>query len=307
MSKSEPKPTTTWEIITPDIASTLLESMAGNRPVAQRRVERMAADIKAGKWAENGESIIIDDDGRLLDGQHRCWAVVEASKAIRTVVVRGVHPAMFVSIDQGRYRTDADILSIADGSTKTPKLLAAALRLLMWWEGGYSHAAFRALDGDKGRLLAIHGRHPRMIESMEFCGGARFRQLLRPSVAAFAHYVGRKFGSECDPDEFWMSVSTGAGLDRGDPALALREYLRRRHGDVNAANRIGGARFTSYLEAEVCLRAWNAHCEGASLAHVQVGEQIPEPYGSPKYDRRTHMSGKKLTETRRAASGSATR
>lgn len=129
----------------------------------------------------------------------------------------------------------------------------------------------------------MHERHPRIADSVAFCGMSRFKQLLRPSVATFAHYVGRRFGSSRDPDGFWLSVSTGAGLDTGDPALALREYLRKRHGDATAANRIGGARFTSYLEAEVCIRAWNAHCEGASMKHVQLGDIIPQPFGAPKY------------------------
>lgn len=279
--------TSQMENLTPEIASTLLESMIGNRPVSQRRVEQMAADIKAGKWAENGESVIIDNSGRLIDGQHRCWAVVEANRGIRTVMVRGVHADTFASIDQGRYRSDADILAIAHKGIASPKTLATALRLVMWWEGDYSFARKAFNTHDKGRLLAVHERHSAIESAVAFCGGARFRGLLRPGVAAFAIHMGRRFGAQHDPDAFWLSVSTGAGLTTGEPALTLREYVRRRH-TAEVRIHTTSAGFSAYNEVDACLRAWNAHCEGVPLEKMMLGEETAQPYGAPAYKASMH-------------------
>ncbi len=46
-----------------------------NRPLSRKDIERYAASMESGRWLLNGETIIFDNTGNLLNGQHRLVAV----------------------------------------------------------------------------------------------------------------------------------------------------------------------------------------------------------------------------------------
>ena len=73
----------------------------------------IARDIVNGKW--NGKlannAIIISDTGKLLDGQHRCKAVIIADKPIEIEVVRGMPEEWFNMIDGGKPRSAVDFVN----------------------------------------------------------------------------------------------------------------------------------------------------------------------------------------------------
>ena len=81
-----------WSV-TPALALEWLEKMGANRSVAQRYVEAFARDMRAGEWTLNGETIKFDVQGRLVDGQHRLWAVVQADVTVEMDVARDVPEA----------------------------------------------------------------------------------------------------------------------------------------------------------------------------------------------------------------------
>lgn len=108
------------ETITPALAADWLKSNAEyNRKERPKWVQELAASIKDGRWVINGESIIFDEDGFLIDGQHRLSAVVESGIPIRSVVVRDVSRDSFKTIDSGHRRTGADRLSFIGVSNAT--------------------------------------------------------------------------------------------------------------------------------------------------------------------------------------------
>src|SRR5215471_7565954 len=86
-------------ILSPERAAELLEHNSYNRPLSQPHVERIARQIRDGKWKFNGDTIKISTNGDVLDGQHRLWAVLEAKKAIETVIVYGIERDAFATID----------------------------------------------------------------------------------------------------------------------------------------------------------------------------------------------------------------
>lgn len=94
------------ETITPAVAKAMLKHNVGNRPVDKERVAMLAADIVAGNWHENGESIKFDKNGNLVDGQHRLMACILAGIPIKSIVIRGVEDAR--GIDCGKKRTFGD-------------------------------------------------------------------------------------------------------------------------------------------------------------------------------------------------------
>src|SRR5688572_860540 len=116
------------ETISPEVAERILTASGNevkNRKVRDGHVEWMAGQMREKKWQTNGEPIILDEDGLLLDGQHRLYAVVESGIAIETLVTRGVQRSTFSTIDTGAVRSTSDVLGIAD--EKYAAILAGAL------------------------------------------------------------------------------------------------------------------------------------------------------------------------------------
>ena len=117
-----------------------------NRKISRRVVKTYADDILAGNWRLNGQTIIIDEHGDLLDGQHRLAAIVEANKEIQTFVVAGASRSIIGTIDAGKPRAYSDLLTF-NGYTNTNELAAFVRAWAAYKSGHYlnndkiSHAA----------------------------------------------------------------------------------------------------------------------------------------------------------------------
>lgn len=99
-------------VVTPSMAKKWLMNNNENRQINNGAVNRYYNDIIQGKWVLNGEPIIFDKNQILRNGQHRMMAVVKAGVPIPTVVVEGIDPSAFKSMDNGHLRTPADVLRI---------------------------------------------------------------------------------------------------------------------------------------------------------------------------------------------------
>lgn len=99
------------KLITPEYAGELLKMNVGNRRL--KPIKNVYADqMKKGTWMENGESIIIDKNGFIKDGQHRLNAVIASGVSYFCVVVTGVDPEVMDTIDVGTNRSLQDILEL---------------------------------------------------------------------------------------------------------------------------------------------------------------------------------------------------
>ena len=82
---------TKWEVITPEIAREMLTHNTNNyRAISKTVVSRYVDEIQGNCWEANGDTIVFNEDGVLLNGQHRLTAVAEAGKPIVSLVVRGI-------------------------------------------------------------------------------------------------------------------------------------------------------------------------------------------------------------------------
>lgn len=126
--------TMTYEFITPEIASNLLETNSNNRKLSKGTVQAYVQDILAGNWDESvGVAISIDENGILRDGQHRLTAIVEAGVGIHTWVCRNVSSDGIY--DNNRKRSNADQISIMredfDNVYKSTRYISVA-RAIIW-------------------------------------------------------------------------------------------------------------------------------------------------------------------------------
>jgi len=103
--------------MTVERAKELLENNDHNRKVTNSRVQEYAKEMTNGLWLYNGESIIISESGRLLDGQHRLLAIVESGVEVEIELVEGVPDSdggidTFLTINT-KNRSNVDALTVA--------------------------------------------------------------------------------------------------------------------------------------------------------------------------------------------------
>ena len=108
------------ETITPEIAEKYLQSNKVNRPIRQNHVGDIARDIKAGKFNTTHQGIAFDEQGNLIDGQHRLLACVKAGVPIQIQVTRGEPASNMANIDNGAKRNFRDFTELWQLQTEHP-------------------------------------------------------------------------------------------------------------------------------------------------------------------------------------------
>lgn len=113
--------------ITPEVAREMLVSNTRNRPVNKIHLNHLEGVFRQGDMILNGETIIFNADGVLLNGQHRLMACVNTGVSFDAMVVYGISdPMAFKTQDGGKKRSTPD--SLALGGEVMCHNLAAAIQ-----------------------------------------------------------------------------------------------------------------------------------------------------------------------------------
>jgi hypothetical protein len=213
-------PTARLTTVTPQMATDWLASAHPNRPVSRARVRMIARAIAAGLWQVNGQTLVLCPELRLLDGRHRCMAIVEAGVSVQTFVVVGIDPVCFATMDQGGKRSGADVLSIA--GHPQAQTLASALRWLWRYENQEMlRASIPLLDYELPSYLAQY-QGMGIVSSLSW--GLMLKALVPPGVATALHLLMHRH----DPrlaKAFFVGLAQGVELTASDPVYQVRERL----------------------------------------------------------------------------------
>lgn len=253
--------------VTPAIAQEWLGSNIGNRNRKDANVEKYHRDMSVGRWALTGEPIIFDSVGHLRNGQNRLFACIKANAPFKCLVVWGVEPESFVSMDRGAIRSNADVLSINGEANATA--VASACGFIWRQMNG------KALDqGGKTTITSeecidILERFPEIRESVGWRNGSTKVGITSPALAVYLHWRLARIDTGM-AEEFFGRLYSGENLISGNPILTLR-------------NRLMGE--TPRLGTKLCVifvfKAWNAWGSGESLAIMKWDPQrerrMPDP------------------------------
>lgn len=99
-------------LVSPKQAEAWLKDKGNNRKLSTAHVRYLAQEIKSGRWRLTHQGIAFGDDGRLLDGQHRLAAIIDAGIAVNIAVSYEVPIGEFAIIDRGMPRNLATITGI---------------------------------------------------------------------------------------------------------------------------------------------------------------------------------------------------
>ena len=259
-------------IISPSVAASWLEKKAPNRKVSPRAVERYAADMRAGRWASNGSSIVMGRSGKILDGQHRLEAIVQAGIPVTMMVVSGVDDAAFSTIDTGRARTVGDVLTVME--YPNANVLAAVTRMwLVHQDTGTFHAGPVTISGQEILSVAI-SKFDQFHVAINATAPAT--KILKGASGVWA--VAWLVLGDIDPidrDNFFAGLITGVNLSAEDPIFSLRRALLERAGNKHGRQ---SAVAPNILGAWI-FKAWNkyrAH-EPMKMVIWRADESFPEP------------------------------
>lgn len=96
--------------MTPEMAAGLLAKNTNNRPIRKYRVNEFIDIIKSGEWKTTHQGVALDQNGVLIDGQHRLEAIRKAGQTVEILVVEGLPPSARLAIDTHAKRSYSDIL-----------------------------------------------------------------------------------------------------------------------------------------------------------------------------------------------------
>lgn len=245
----------------PGLAKELLDRNHGNRGIRIAKVSQMTRDIEAGNWTNNGETIIISNDGHLNDGQHRAEAVWRAGKEIPVIMVFGVSRESQKTVDQGAARTASDVLGMEGVPNATS--VSSAARLLTAYdlsEGQNLKYVNRISISDIRKKIESE---PDLIENVRILANLQRLRQLTPAWLGFAFTVFKRFHVS-DAEKFVRAVATGENLTVKYPAFSVRQRL------------IKDDRMTKNEVIETLFRGFVAMREGRDIKAMRLTGNLPK-------------------------------
>lgn len=243
------------EMITPDMAQAWLERGGSNRKPSERAILKLVHAIQTGEWDLTGETIKLDKDGRVRDGQHRLNAIIRSGMSIPCIVVRGVKESAFDKIDTGKSRSMADVLSIH--GHENAKALATASRGLLLIEsyGRYNVGGARLgylPSASNAQGLAYIEAHPEVHHALHLADKIRKEGQFVGGTGLWAIVLTMFWRISQEQTKVFVDrMIEGASLEPGSPILRLRNMYRG--GRVWASNTDNRERLMATV-----IKGWNA-------------------------------------------------
>jgi len=101
------------KLITEEVAKIYLASMTRNRPVVKKKVDYYSDIMRRGQWCESThQGIAFNENGELVDGQHRLLAIINTKIPLVFNVTYGVSNDAFMTMDMGYKRTTGNVMAI---------------------------------------------------------------------------------------------------------------------------------------------------------------------------------------------------
>jgi hypothetical protein len=246
--------------VTPQVAVEWLKLNVKNRRLSQSRVRRYRQAIEQGEW-RIAQPIMFNCDGRLIDGQTRLHAIVQAGKPVKMLVLRGFDPKdTFARIDDVSGRTLSQWLEMRGEAQ--PDCLATVIRYAARDRAElvpcHSSGAF-VLTPAEG--LEFLDAHPELRQAV---GAPGVVSTLAPRAMLAFFYSKAVQLDKSLATEFLLDLGRGQE-HAGDPVSALRARLLLAKRRTRRSDELKPAEMLS-----IFYRAWNAERTGQKVKQLQL-------------------------------------
>lgn len=250
------KITTKTETLTPEKARRYLRTNIQNRTINDKYVTNLVADIKAGRFPHTPGPLTFTAGGDLIDGQHRCLAVIRGKKSIQVEVSRGWPARAQDYIDLNRTRTTSNTLEIR-GFKNTSRLSAMTTYVMLY---GSTRHSTKTPDYERqcltkpAKTAYVISHHAEFDASIAISRAAG--KVDTTGVVAAMHCLFARVDKE-DADIFIHSLVTGEYLLVGSPILVLRDRLLKNKNDK--------VKMSLVYKMQTYIKCWNYWRAGREL------------------------------------------
>lgn len=249
--------------ITPKMATEYLRCNTENRSVRPEVVDAYARDMADGEWLMTGEAIKFGLDGRLLDGQHRLFAVVKSGATVEFLVITGLDPKTQRRVDLGVPRTFVDDLRME--GLPYYVVMGSVARRIHAYNRGVWHTG-RGYKPTKAELEAILRDNFDSLVAAASNTEPNWRRVDIPrSVQAFVYWLLHEINPE-RATKFMYQLTTGADLWEGHPIMTVRDRLAKEKRE-KVSNR-------STRAIWLVAMAWNAWMRGENMSRYVLKAEL---------------------------------
>lgn len=254
--------------IAPSLAQRLLERNIHNRKLSENIITKYVAEMKAGEWRLTPGGIGFDDQGRLVDGQHRLHAIARSNVTVPMLVTLGLPSASQEKVDRQRRRTLFDALYLVGHAfvRQEVEIATCLCRRSLRSESGVVPSDFLVKQA-----LECHLEHIRAVILCMKGTNKSVRGLGQASFLAAATLYHAIDAVKCA--DFLERVRTGAMMPEDHPAMRLRRFLM---GETTVRSMPRGGANQSFIFRRAVF-AMQAHMEGRSIIALRDAEDFSVP------------------------------
>lgn len=272
--KSDPMP------IDADIAREFLSrekppaaGVAGtNRKSGQGTVREYANAMLRGEWELTHQGIAFNEDGEMVDGGHRLRALLLADSeqpgiTIEMMVTTGLSNKARLAMDTGRRRVPSDFLRML-GKTNTSSLGGILRLVYCYYNVPWSHIETWSRHRITPRMQEdFLNEHPGLEDAV--AETFALKKIFKASALGAFWYIVKTERPDLDVAEFLEELRSGELLQKGDPALTLRELMLNSKGALR--------RFEASEELALLIKAFNKWVkeEESQLLAFRSNEAFP--------------------------------
>lgn len=258
--------------ITPTVAAAILKDRnPNNRHVSPAKMTQTAHDVANGEFVLNGEAIIFSNAGKLIDGQHRLYAMLKGAKPITSVVTMGMPPEVRDTVDQGKSRSARDVLCL-NGYVNGNELASIGRHLLGYYDSDGTGFG-RTTEYSNTEVIDWIEAHPNINDITAWAVTLKGPMLGYASATMMAltrAILEPKYGTPMVTN-FLERVAYGDNIDKTHPAYAVRRKLQTER-IVLAKDR---RRVTNIVGVEILMRGFLAHYHGRQLSNMKLMGALP--------------------------------
>lgn len=258
------------ETITPVLAEEYLRHNTSNRQLRKNIVNYYASQMKSGQWMLNGEGIIFNEQGTLVDGQHRLAAVVESGVNVDMLVVRNADKDSFATIDSGVSRKIADTFYVkgVPNANHISSIIGRYIKLTNGQTAGSTSTTKMAHSSSRQDLLRLYAENEEFWQNVCRFADACYRPMRLIKASELGGYIAYLLKVKNHPQEkvygFFEDLLV-SDIPRSPMLAALRKRL------------VSDATSTSHMlvtyRQQLVVKVWNAYIKGKEITLMRWNEE----------------------------------
>lgn len=265
-------------------------NIATNRTLDESIIKQYAEQMAAGQWPLTSQSTIgYTEEGKIIDVQHRLWAIVDSGATIRFCVMKGIKKEAVAYYDIGKNRTGTDITTINGYGHHSTALANAIKNIILFNKSSHIRGSVSIRQVANFEIQKFEANKvvmDRMVKDLDYIRDVwmhRAKGFFKDHQWLTIYYILYTLPNK-DPQKakkFLDSFASGANMAENNPIMVIRQYFINDFGHLTKGKdkKVISRNLLTYKIKHV-FKAWEMHCKGERSYTVEVDKSliIPKPY-----------------------------